>query len=174
MSLGLTDDKSTLVQVMAWCRQATSHYLNQCWPRSPTPNGITRPQWVKEDPFVAETCSTLLRSGWGLQLIKHFPTFTINSYLAVITQQHHGVLTVEYHIHISQLPLQLSCGDNCHIWTWFKGACISVISKLPLTEKLTQIFVTLDPCTISLGQVHIMWHIYRWCPAKRDTIDMVW
>ena len=31
----LTDDKSTLVQVMAWCHQATSHYLNQCWPRSP-------------------------------------------------------------------------------------------------------------------------------------------
>ena len=26
----LTDDKSTLVQVMAWCRQATSHYLKQC------------------------------------------------------------------------------------------------------------------------------------------------
>ena len=31
------DDKSTLVQVMAWCRQAPSHYLNQCWPRSPKP-----------------------------------------------------------------------------------------------------------------------------------------
>ena len=42
----LTDDKSTSVQIMAWCRQATSHYLNQCWPRSPTPYGITRPQWV--------------------------------------------------------------------------------------------------------------------------------
>ena len=28
------DDKTTLVQVMAWCRQASSHYLNQCWPRS--------------------------------------------------------------------------------------------------------------------------------------------
>ena len=42
----LTVDKSTLVQVMAWCRQATSHYLNQCWPRSPTPYGVTRPQWV--------------------------------------------------------------------------------------------------------------------------------
>ena len=27
----LTDDKSTLVQVMAWCRQAASHYLSQCW-----------------------------------------------------------------------------------------------------------------------------------------------
>ena len=44
MSLDLTDDKSTLVQVMAWCHQATSHYLNQCWPRSLSPYGITRPQ----------------------------------------------------------------------------------------------------------------------------------
>ena len=32
MSLYLIDDTSTLVQVMAWCRQATSHYRNQCWP----------------------------------------------------------------------------------------------------------------------------------------------
>ena len=34
MLLDLTDDKSTLVQVMAWCRQASSHYLSQCWSRS--------------------------------------------------------------------------------------------------------------------------------------------
>ena len=50
MPQDLTDDnldKSTLVQVMAWCRQATSHYLSQCWPRSMSPNGVTRPQWVK-------------------------------------------------------------------------------------------------------------------------------
>ena len=46
MAQDLTDDKSTLVQVMAWCRQAASHYLNQCWPRSPMPYGVTRPQWV--------------------------------------------------------------------------------------------------------------------------------
>ena len=30
---------------MAWCHQATSHYLSQCQPRSPY--GSTRPQWVK-------------------------------------------------------------------------------------------------------------------------------
>ena len=36
-SLDLSDDKSTLVQVMAWCRQAASHYLSQCWPRSMSP-----------------------------------------------------------------------------------------------------------------------------------------
>ena len=46
MPLDLTDDKSTLVQVMAWCHQATSHYLSQCWPRSVSPNDVARPQWV--------------------------------------------------------------------------------------------------------------------------------
>ena len=45
----LTDDKSTLVQVMVGCRQATSHYLNQCcWPSSLSSYGITGPQWVKD------------------------------------------------------------------------------------------------------------------------------
>ena len=47
MPMDLTDDKSTLVQIMAWCRQATSHYLSQCWPRSLSPYGVIRPQWVK-------------------------------------------------------------------------------------------------------------------------------
>ena len=31
---------------MAWCRQATSHYLSQCWPRSISAYGVTRQQWV--------------------------------------------------------------------------------------------------------------------------------
>ena len=30
----LADNKSTLVQVMAWYHQATSHHLSQCWPKS--------------------------------------------------------------------------------------------------------------------------------------------
>ena len=30
-TLLINADKSTLVKVMAWCRQAPSHYLNQCW-----------------------------------------------------------------------------------------------------------------------------------------------
>ena len=34
MSLDFTDDQSTLVQVMAWCHQATSHFFKQCLPRS--------------------------------------------------------------------------------------------------------------------------------------------
>ena len=49
-----TDHKSTLVQVMAWCRRATSHYLSQCWRSSMSPYGVTRPQWVKD------TCPDLI------------------------------------------------------------------------------------------------------------------
>ena len=34
---------------MAWCRQATSHYQSQCWPRSLSPYGVIRPSWVKHN-----------------------------------------------------------------------------------------------------------------------------
>ena len=47
MPMDLADGKSTLVQVMAWCRQAPSHYLSQCWPRFLSPYGVNRPPWVK-------------------------------------------------------------------------------------------------------------------------------
>ena len=39
-------DKSTLCLVMAWCRQPSRHYLNQCWQRPVKSNIINRPQWV--------------------------------------------------------------------------------------------------------------------------------
>ena len=39
-------DKSTLVQIMVKCRQATNLYLNLCWRSSMTRHGVTRPQWV--------------------------------------------------------------------------------------------------------------------------------
>ena len=42
ISLDLNDDKSAMVQVMAWCR----NYLSQFWPRSMSPYGITTPQRV--------------------------------------------------------------------------------------------------------------------------------
>ena len=53
-----SDDKSTLVQVMAWCRQAASHYLSQCCPRSLSPYGVTRPQWVNGFSFVGHQAIT--------------------------------------------------------------------------------------------------------------------
>ena len=47
MPHNFSHEKSTLAQVMAWCRQATSHYLSQGGPISMSPYGVTKPQWVK-------------------------------------------------------------------------------------------------------------------------------
>ena len=66
--MGLIDNKSALDQVMAWCHQATSHYLEQCWPSSATPYGVTRPQWVnslrrhKIDAILQTTFSNAISS----------------------------------------------------------------------------------------------------------------
>ena len=70
LSLDFSDDQSTLVQVMAWCHQAASHYLSQCWPRSLWPYGVTRPQWVNRFyPYF----SGLLHWHWGNHLIAPVP-----------------------------------------------------------------------------------------------------
>ena len=61
MSVDLTDNKSTLVQVMAWCHQATSHYLIQCWPRSVSPFGSTRPNVLK----LLNLLSAMLKPFWS-------------------------------------------------------------------------------------------------------------
>ena len=63
MPLDFTDDKSTLVQVMSWCRQATSHYMSQCWPRSMSPSGIIRPQWVNKTDDKQSSGNGLLPAG---------------------------------------------------------------------------------------------------------------
>ena len=81
MPQDLTDDKSTLVQVMAWCRQATSHYLNQCWQRSPMPYEVTRPQWVKWD---------------GILLLKLLATIAIDS------RVQDSLIEAEWCIHMHQ------------------------------------------------------------------------
>ena len=70
------DDKSTLVQVKAWCHQAASHYLSQCWPKSLSPCGITRLPWVElfKTPTVAQPTVMLMKwlssYKWTLQLVK--------------------------------------------------------------------------------------------------------
>ena len=50
---------------MAWCRQATSHYLNQCWPRSLSPYGLK----ISKDLIRHfEQCRLILqnfRNHWG-------------------------------------------------------------------------------------------------------------
>ena len=60
---------------MAWCRQATSHCLSQCWPRSLLPHGVTRPQWVNSlAPEICEynfACVSFLYSSYKLISLEH-------------------------------------------------------------------------------------------------------
>ena len=54
-------DISTLVHVIYWYRQVTSHYLSQSWPKSMSPYCVTRHRWVKQDAIsshsLARVCS---------------------------------------------------------------------------------------------------------------------
>ena len=72
MLLDLTNGNSTSVQVMAWCHQARSHYLSQCWPRPMTPYGVTRLQWVntlrlhQNDSHIGDNISICIFSQWKI------------------------------------------------------------------------------------------------------------
>ena len=84
MPQGLTDDQSTLAQVMAWCRQATSHYLSQCWPRSLSPYCVTRPQWVKTAAFPRRGALKVFNSiHWLYSVWKVSYCFALHSKAAV-------------------------------------------------------------------------------------------
>ena len=84
-SLDRTDAKSTLLQVMAWCRQAPSHYLSQCWPISMSPYGVTRPQWVRKKaiPYLGSVSCEYFSEAWphyNMMVIKfnHVVQCTLN------------------------------------------------------------------------------------------------
>ena len=76
MPKDLAHDQSTLVQIMAWCRQATSHYPNQCWPSRMAPYGIIRSQWVGK---MAITRTTRTHAFWEYPR-RPMITHTMDSY----------------------------------------------------------------------------------------------
>ena len=67
---------STLVQVMAWCHQTTSHYLSQYWPRSKTPYAVTRPQWFKICAICLLPCTWYYNVKW-YDLLSPWPHLSI-------------------------------------------------------------------------------------------------
>ena len=55
--------------------------------------------------------------GWGL--LSQFSPFRYFPNFPALSKQ---TLDIEYHVYIWQVSPQLSCGDTCQIWTWFKGS----------------------------------------------------
>ena len=107
MPRDLTDDKSTLVQVMAWCRQATSHYLNQCWPRSPPPYDVIRPQSVDMTRYDTSTAFANIKAVQSLIIILDITTGFVHSivsrictHCAKIKLQFHLILSVHLFLYI--------------------------------------------------------------------------
>ena len=62
MPKNLTDDKSILVHLLAWCR----HWLSQCWPIHMSPNGVIRSQCVNSSAVLSWQCDLL---SWTCQPI---------------------------------------------------------------------------------------------------------
>ena len=117
MPQDLTDHKSTLVQVMAWCHQATSHYLSQCWLSSLLPYGVARPQRVK---------SVILESVLWIDILSTFCEFfsqcvrgklIVGLYKSILFQVmawcHLSLTATRYY--------QSQCWPRCLSYRWLSG-----------------------------------------------------
>ena len=71
--------------------------------------------------------------GWGLlsqfPLFRYFPNFSVMS-------KH--LLAIEHHVYILQVLPQLSCGNTCQIWKWFKQSDTFARSEILLTESINE------------------------------------
>ena len=100
------------------CHQARSHYLNQCWPRSMSPYGITRPQWVKEAIF-----------SWNIKPCPHTWAVMVccKSTLLILTSLLSYLITPAYFSNFNITTLQLPyvkiiwtlTKDIYHIYKYF-------------------------------------------------------
>ena len=74
----LNDEKSTLVQVIAWCCQTISYmyYLSKCWPRSMSTYCITGPLWVYNSTSARERNVKVWSGMLSLMIVK-MTVFTV-------------------------------------------------------------------------------------------------
>ena len=111
MPSDFSDDRSTLAQLMAWCRQATSHYLGQCWSISATPWDTTKIQWVKWYYWMGPKESLQMQTRVGVVAICIYSLYVSAHFVALMKYR-------SCDVYLSYLILS--------IFTWF----------MPLTLKI--------------------------------------
>ena len=171
MSLDFTDDQFTLVQVMTWCRQATSHYLSQCWPRSLSPYGVTRPEWVKfttDTPYLALMSELAAEHKLNSQQKSHtLPSWASYGLFIVRILEKIDCIVFTLKIFCIELRRQLCCVPY--------GCVISGVHRIPqrtmystilsvritrwITESICEIHKTnsrFGPC-ITVWAIHRIW-----------------
>ena len=78
--------------------------------------GLNVLKTTKYLPLSTWTGSSILdHLGWGL--LSRFPPFRYFPNFSALSKH---TLDIEYHVYIWQVSPQLSCGDTCQIWKWFK------------------------------------------------------
>ena len=103
---------SILVQVMAWCRQATSHYLSKCWPWSLSQYGVIRPQWLKKNKYYFHDRMYISNPFWGIACTDDILIVCTVTYheRTHILKWHYFVISMGWcHINSYPLELRLSC-----------------------------------------------------------------
>ena len=140
MSLDLTDDKSTLVQEMAWCRQATSHYLSQCCP-------VFCRHMVSLGP-------NELRPEGRIRLLAHYniiKSFIMQSYLKASTYQ----MLVRY-IYICVWHMCLTLNKFSKLFfTQYIGLCVF---SLPISHVMIVRVCVLDLINVIKSEILFISH----------------
>ena len=106
------DGMSTLVQVMAWCRQATNHYLSKCWSISMSPLGHN--ELMSSLHGVLFCLAPTQQPDKAAKITKH--TIAINSKNADASRCSDKDLASDIYIVVATDNSHLAAG--IHIWIW--------------------------------------------------------
>ena len=145
-----TDDKS--VQVMAWCRQAASHYLNQCWPCSMLPYDVTRPQCIDiivADDLIMAAPNHYLSLSWTSFILPYGVTqwvnITVADDLATKEARASAATVLSQNILVSPLlPWAPSAILNDGLWVWKQWMYGIIHSQRNFRGKIVVITVSAD------------------------------
>ena len=136
--MGPNNLRSTLVQLFAWCRQATSHYLRHCWPISVSSYDITR-EWL---------INTVIRIRMFLSK-SHWDVFKLSNKTCGCHFRDQPVLVIHHFICISEKSLWLS---------WSKFILVAAIFPVAICNYHdTKSFTGFEAVTFSLVEKNIMW-----------------
>ena len=88
--------------------------------------------------------------GWGL--LSEFSPFRYFPHFPLLSKQ---TLAIEYHVYIWQVSPQLSCGDTCQIWMWFRESnrCFCKIENFAYGEISERSFSNPHPWSIAWAMI---------------------
>ena len=120
-------------------------------------------QWPNSTKPLSEPMMTYCHLGWGL--LSEFSPFRYFPHFPLLSKQ---TLAIEYHVYIWQVSPQLSCGDTCQIWMWFRESkrCFCKIENFAYGEISERSFSNPHPRTLGNKFSKILIKIQNWSVTK--------